>query len=103
MTRPHTAQELYVFARDNPLVMRSLTKSFATLAKFQTAGELDADKGRTLLQRNVKDAAVLYVQYHGLDLKWHKVFAPCERDGCAGLFLRKFDNWYSHNYGELSK
>jgi hypothetical protein len=91
----HTAQQLYRASKDYPDVQRNIERSFAVLAKHADAGRFDTERAIDLLQQNVRDAAKVYVQMHGLPLQWHRVFPRCEREGCAGLMLRDFDIRYA--------
>ena len=93
--RPHTAQELYRFAMITPSVMRNLERSFVTLNKY--GAELDTDKATRFLMSNVKAAAQLYVQVHGLHVQYWLTFPRHEREGCAALFLRRYDSWRAGN------
>lgn len=96
MTRTHTAQELFRFAKTSPGIQAGLGRTFATLAKYRERQELDTDRACHLLHKNnVREAAKYYVQHHGLELQWWRVFPLCEREGCAALMLRQFDAWYA--------
>lgn len=99
-----TAQELFRFAKDNPHVQRFLLRTFKTLAKHADADNFDPDKARAyLLKYNVRDAGRLYVQVHGENLAWPTVFDEHEREGCAALFLRQFNDWYLNRLERLQR